>query len=317
MRRRDFLFTGCAAATAAGLAARETNPRWILVHEHVLVDFIDARDLDPTKPQHARYDREEVVRAALPHLREIAKLGCVRLQECTPNFLGRDPVLLERLSRESGVEIWTNTGLYSARDHRHLPEYALRESAAELSRRWIEEARGGIDGAVKPRFIKIGVNKGPLDELDRKIVEAAALTSKATGLVICSHTGDGRAALDQYDIVVKRGGVDAKRFVWVHAQNELDLGIHERLARAGCWIEFDGIGKPTAQWHLRCVRHMAGKRLLGRVLISQDAGWYSVGQPGGGNFRGFAYIWTDFAKQLTPAQRETLMWRNPRRCFGS
>ena len=310
MTRRHFLLS----AATAGAAVANAPAGWILVHEHVLVDFIDAKDL--TGPQHLRYDRDEVVRAALPHLQAIAKLGCVRLQECTPNFLGRDPVLLQRLSREAGLEIWTNTGLYSAREHRHLPDYALRETAQQLADRWITEASNGVDG-MEPRFIKIGVNKGPLDDLDRKIVEAAALTSKATGLVICSHTGDGRAALDQYDIIVQRGRVSAKKFVWVHAQNELDLGIHERLARAGCWIEFDAIGKPSAQWHLRCIRHMAGKRLLSRVLISQDAGWYSVGQPGGGNFRGFDYIYTGFRAQLDPGHWETLMWRNPRRCFGS
>lgn len=306
MTRRHFLST-CIAASAA----TKRPPKSILVHEHVLVDFIDAKDYTE-----GRYDREDVVRVALPKLKEIAELGCVRMHECTPNFLGRDPILLQRLSKESGIELWTNTGLYAARDRRHIPEYGHRESAAELAKRWIDEARNGLAGGVRPRFIKIGVNKGPLHALDRKIVEAAVLTSKETGLVICSHTGDGKAALEQLEIV-RAGKLRPAKFVWVHAQNELDLGIHERMARAGAWVEFDGIGKPTADWHLRCVRHMAEKRLLNQVLISQDAGWYSVGQPGGGNFRGYSYILQDFAPRLASGQREKLLWKNPLRCFGS
>ena len=182
IRRRDLLFSPLAAQAAA--------PPSILVHEHIMVDFVGAAKIQP-----GRYDSVEVAALALPHLKSIRALGCRRLLECTPNFLGRDPKLLVRLARESGVEIWTNTGLYGAGDFKYLPDYAQRESSADLAARWIGEARSGIDG-VKPRFIKIGVNRGPLHPLDRKLMEAAILTSRATGLTIAAHTGDdiGRRA---------------------------------------------------------------------------------------------------------------------------
>ena len=63
------------------------------------------------------------------------------------------------MSDATGIEIWTNTGLYAAGDHKYLPEYAHRESAEQLAKRWILEAQRGVDG-MKPRFIKIGVNRG-------------------------------------------------------------------------------------------------------------------------------------------------------------
>ena len=44
---------------------------------------------------------------------------------------------------------------------------------------------------MKPRFIKIGVNRAPLHPIDRKIVRAAALCSKYTGFTVASHTGGG------------------------------------------------------------------------------------------------------------------------------
>ncbi len=281
----------------------------ILVHEHVLVDFIGADRVAP-----GRYDAEEVFRLARPKLEEIRKLGCVRLQECTPNFLGRDPRLLARLADATGVELWTNTGLYGAANHKFVPAFARQETAEELARRWIGEARSGVDG-VKPRFIKTGVNRGPLDELDRKLVRAAAICSRETGLTIASHTGDGRAALEEIEIVGEER-VAASKFVWVHAQSEKDQAIHEKAARLGAWVEFDGVRAASADWHLECVRRMAAAGLLGRVLISQDSGWYRVGEPGGGDFRGYTYLFTDFLPRLDPAWRRALMVENPRKAFG-
>jgi phosphotriesterase-related protein len=299
-RRR---FVGALACPLWGQA------KSILVHEHILVDFIGADRIGP-----GRYDPEDVFRVARPKLEEVRKLGCVRLQECTPNFLGRDPRLCRRLAEATGIEIWTNTGLYGAANHKFVPGFARSETADQLARRWIAEFEQGIEG-VQPRFIKTGVNKAPLDELDRKLVRAAALASRATGLTVASHTGDGAAALEQLEILAEER-VPAGRFVWVHAQNEKDHRIHERVARAGAWVEFDGVGPKSIDWHLECVRFMAAAGLLGWTLISQDAGWYHVGEPGGGDYRGYTFLYTDFLPRLEPEWIDRLLWDNPLAAFG-
>jgi phosphotriesterase-related protein len=51
-------------------------------------------------------------------------------------------------------------------------------------------------------------------------------------------------------------------------------------------------------------------------LVSQDAGWYHVGEPGGGVFRGYTYLYSNFLSRLGPAQVSMLMWENPRTAFG-
>jgi phosphotriesterase-related protein len=299
VRRREFL-------RAAGRTVFAGKPASVLVHEHILVDFVGADQIRP-----GRYDREEVFRIARPKLEELRRLGCRRLLECTPNFLGRDPELLARLSDAAGIEIWSNTGLYGAADHKFVPAFAWGETAAQLAKRWIAETRE----AWRPRFIKIGVNRGPLDAIDRKLVRAAAITSRETGLTIASHTGDGAAAVEQLEIVIAER-VSPAKFVWVHAQNERDHGLHEKVARAGAWVEFDGIGPKTVEFHLECVRFLAAKGLLKRTLVSQDSGWYHVGEPGGGEFRGYTYLYTDFLPRLNPAEVLVLMWENPRAAFG-
>ncbi len=277
----------------------------ILVHEHVLVNF-----------KGAEFDQDTVFKMVKPHLDDIVRQGCRRFQDATPNFLGRTPKLLARLADATGLEIWTNTGLYAARDRQYLPDYAKTETAPQIAKRWVEEHRKGVDG-MKPRFIKIGVNRAPLHELDRKIVQAAALCSQETGLTIASHTsGAGPAALEQLEIVTATG-LDPSKFVWVHAYNEKDHAIHEKVAKAGSWVEFDGLGAASLAWHLECVQFMASKGLLGRTLVSQDAGYYRPGEPNGGAFRPYAFLYTDFAPKLSEAQARTILAENPVKAYGA
>lgn len=305
LRRREFL--------AAWIPARAPEPEQalpgsVLVHEHILVDFGGVN-----KP--SQYDRGAVLRMARPHLEEVRKLGCVRLLECTPQGLGRDPLLMKMAADLTGLEIWTNTGIYGAANRSGVPEWAWKENANQLARRWIAEWKKGISG-VRPRFIKTAVNGYPLEELDRRLIEAAGLTSLETGMTIASHTnGGGKAAEAQLDIL-DRLRCPLAKFVWVHAQNEKDHACHERVASAGAWVEFDGIGPKSRDWHLECVRFMEQRGLLGRTLISQDAGWYHAEVPGGGTYRGYTYIYTDFLPALAPAIRRQLLVDNPRKAFG-
>ncbi len=296
--RRGFL----AALAAPPASLTDT----VLVHEHVLVDFTSGK---------APYDEAEVFAIARPHLDAVKKLGVRRFLDCSPNFIGRNPKLLARLADATGLEIWTNTGLYAARNHQFLPDYAKTETAAQLARRWTMEYRQGVDG-VKPRFLKIGVNDGPLGALDKKIVEAAALCSRETGLAIQSHTGNGIAAWEQVEIVT-RAKVSASKFVWVHAYREKNHEFHEKVARAGGWVQFDGVDAKSMAWHLECVRFLQGKGLLGRTMISQDAGYYKPGQPRGGAFRPYTLLLTDLVPKLDPAWVEVLLKKNPVEAYGA
>ena len=304
MNRREFLFA------AAVVDPQVRVPGSVLVHEHILVDFVGAE-----KVTRDRYDVDEVVRLASPKLLDLKAHGCVRLLECTPNGLGRDPRLLARLQDATGVELWTNTGLYGAADRKGLYDYAWKEIALQLARRWIAEYKTGLWG-LKPRFIKTGVNAFPLEDIDRKLIAAAAITSIETGLPIASHTNGGaRAAVEQLGIL-DRLHCPLDKFIWVHAQNEKSLEAQEAIARAGAWVELDGISEATAARHRESVLHLHSKGLLGRVLISQDSGWYRVGEPHGGNFRGYAYLYSGFLPTIPRELWTPLLVDNPHRAFG-
>lgn len=288
-----------------------------LVHEHVLVDFVGAGEVG----RH-RYDAEEAFRVALPFLEEVESRGCRTLVECTPAYLGRDAALLRRLSTASGVNLVTNTGYYGAAADKFVPAHAWKETADELAARWTAEARDGIEGTgVRPGFLKIGVDAGPLSEIDRKLVTAAARCHLGTGLTISIHTGDGRAALDIVSVLAAEG-VAPEAYVWVHAQNETDRAVHVRAAEQGAWVEFDGVSEERLDAHVAAVADMRGRGLLGRVLVSQDAGWYRVGEPGGGAFRPYTLLFDAFVPAvrragLGEADVRTLLVDNPARALAS
>jgi phosphotriesterase-related protein len=287
-----------------------------LMHEHILVDFIGAEQVSPS-----RYDADRVFDTALPHLKQLRTLGCDTLVECTPAFLGRDPRLLQRLSGASGIQILSNTGYYGAAKDKHLPRHAFTESADQLAARWIREAEQGLDGStIRPAFMKIGVDEAPLSEVDAKLVRAAAIAHRRTRLPIAAHTTTGAAAMQELDLLAA-ADVPASAFIWVHAHAERDSGFHVTAAKRGAWVEFDGIAPATVGRHVDLVRLMKARGLLRHVLVSHDAGWYHVGEPNGGQFRPFDTLFTSFLPALrstgfTDADVRTLIVDNPRRALA-
>ena len=263
-----------------------------LIHEHILVDFIGADSITEN-----RWDKAKVVERSLPFLKQIKKLGCQTLVECTPSFLGKDPVLLKTLSDSTGLNILTNTGYYGALNNKYLPKFAFTETADQLASRWTNEWINGIDGSgVRPGFIKIGVADGNLSDLHKKLIIAAARTHLKTGLTIASHTGPAIPAFEQLEILQKEG-VAPEAFIWVHAQSEKDLSTHIKAAKMGAWISLDGIGEDNLEEYVTLIKHMKENNLLGKVLLSHDAGWYHPGEENGGEFRGYSTLF----EKLIPA----------------
>jgi phosphotriesterase-related protein len=325
--RRHFLATIGAAPLIAGV--KPADPPYTysakgkipvsemgttLIHEHVLVDFIGAEKISPDRWKH-----DEVIRKVLPYLLEIKERGIKTLVECTPAFIGRDVVLLKKLSEQSGLHILTNTGYYGASDNKYLPKWAFTETTEQLAARWIAEFENGIEGTgIRPGFIKTGVNSGKLSELHQKLIKAAALTHLKTGLTICSHTGPALPAREEIEIL-KQSGVHPSAFVWVHANGS--AGELENVGQSGCWISLDGVNADNIGKHAEWIGFLKNKGRLGQVLISHDAGWYRPGEPDGGEFRGFTTISDKLVPVLkengfTDADIRTLLIANPAKAFA-
>jgi len=296
-----------------------------LIHEHVMVDWIGA---DSTGSH--RWDRSDVVERAFPFLKKAKEHGVSAFFDCTPVYLGRDPLILKELSKRTGMHIVTNTGYYGAVDNRFIPKHACEDEAEEIARVWIDEFENGIEGSdVHPGFIKIGVaRQDTLSPMHKKLIEAAAITHKATGLPVVSHTGPDGPAFAQMG-VLKEEGVSPEAFIWTHAQQGTLEG-YIQAANQGAWISLDNLkSKPSndpeqsgnIDWYVDTLTKLKREGILNKILISHDSGWYSVGEEQGGNYRGY----TDIFEYLIPALKDNgftqedidlLLVKNPQRAYA-
>jgi phosphotriesterase-related protein len=296
-----------------------------LIHEHIMVDWIGA---DSTGNQ--RWQRKEIVERALPYLEELKEHGVTTFLDCTPAYLGRDPYVLKELSDRTGIQILTNTGNYGAQNNKYIPKSLLKASPKEMAALWIAEFRHGIDGSgIRPGFIKIAVeNEDILSEMHQRLVKAAALTHLETGMTIVSHTGRDGPALAQLKLL-REIGVSPKAFVWTHAQDGTIPGYLE-AASQGAWISLDNLNdqptnKPDSSgsinWFVKTLVELKGHGILNHILISHDAGFYTVGEKDGGDYRGYTDLFTKLIPRLeengfTQSDIDMMLRENPKRAYS-
>jgi len=294
-----------------------------LMHEHVMVDFGEVTGPD-------RYDRETVIETMQPYLESIVQQGVRTLVECTPAYLGRDVEILSRLSALTGLQIITNTGLYK---EPYLPAWALEAEPAELAERWVAEFRDGIEGTgIRPGFVKIAVNPGELLPVQRRIVCAAAITHRETGLAVMAHTADEQAAHESLDLI-ERERMSPGRYIIAHADQigaEVEpgseqwaqvLASHVALLERGAWLEYDSIGWRPIDRHVALITEMLERGYANQLLLSHDAGWYHVGEPGGGSIQPMTALLDDLVPALRRAGTDTrtlmqLLIYNPARVLA-
>jgi phosphotriesterase-related protein len=298
----------------SGLHYVVQNQIW-LSHEHILVDFIGADNIQPETWNH-----DTIIKLVMPYLEQLKDFNVKYFVDATPDYLGRDVLLLERISKLSGIKIITNTGFYGAVGNKYIPGYAFEMPAEDLAEIWINEFKNGIDGTtIKPGFIKIGVdNAEKMDPLHKKLAKAAALTHLETGLTIASHTGKAISLWPQLEIIQELG-VSPEAFIWVHAQQESDHNHYLRAAELGCWISFDGMGWEMEN-HIEKILFAKQNGILHRVLISHDAGWFDP-QKNEQNIIPFTNIFTQLfpvlkEKGFTDEELNLLVSVNPSKAFS-
>jgi phosphotriesterase-related protein len=297
MTRREFFAASAALAPSGAtsiMTVRGPVTPWtngvFLPHEHLFSAFGE----EPREK--AQYDEKALLASVVPAVEKIRQAGCAAIADCTTAYFGRHVALLKLISERAGVHILANTGYYGAAGDRYVPKHAYAETADQIARRWIAEWMEGIDGTgVRPGFIKLGVDPGPLTDIDRKLITAGARAHLETGLLITVHTGDSPAGVRDQLAVLKSEGVAPAAWSWVHANAVKDMAVLEEASAGGAWISLDGLASDTLDRHLELVRWMRQRGRHGQVLLSHDGNGFRIDKPG----KAFTALFTDFVPLLS------------------
>lgn len=247
-----------------------------LSHEHLVWDYMDSWMLYFEK----KYDEgrvEHLYNKLLPIFEELYKLGCRTIVEASPPMGGQNLMLMYRLSMGSGIRIIANTGLpfktYVYRVHKKFNE-------EELAQRWIEDFKNGLDTindiVIRPGQIKLLLGdegEGNLTTIDKKILKASIIASKATDMPIHCHLLKATAASEAIDLLEDES-FDFSKFLWAHAGNEGNFEIMEKAFSKGAWLGFDQIRPENYSKSCSMFKEALRRGYNERIILSQDYEFY-------------------------------------------
>lgn len=246
-----------------------------LMHEHITWDWGGSESAN-------QYSKEEVVATMLPYLLRLKEAGCSTFVDATTLGAGRDIDVLVRCARLSGLNIVTNTGAWDGGDRngQFVPQVLRNKGVDEIADVWCLEFFDGIEGTqVRPGFVKIALgDTGVITGLQERLLRAAARAAVRTKLSLQCHSFRTGPAV-QAASIAEEEKLPPQRFIWVHADGEMNLDAIEGLARRGVWVEFDTLARAKdLEPHVRLLQWALERGLRDRLLLSQDAGVFNYGE---------------------------------------
>ncbi len=294
-----------------------------LPHEHVMET---SGGIPHTYPD--LVDTKEVAGRAVTALKRVREQGVETIVDLTTFDIGRDVRLLQRVSKESGVNIACSTGTWL-----DVPRTFLTTGAERVARLFVREIEDGIEGTgVKPALIKASTDSEGLTPGAELSLKAAALASLATGTPISTHTwAPGRTGEMQVE-VFEREGVDPGKVCIGHSDDTDDIPYLISLLKRGVWLGLDHManyghreGTPDAATRMETIWKLVEAGYERQLLLSHDF-WISVGvftsdqmsDLQAGNPDGYSFIPLRVLPRLrelgaSEAQITTLTVDNPRR----
>jgi phosphotriesterase-related protein len=254
-------FTLRAVNTVLGPIAPE-RLGFTLMHEHVM---IGASGLFTSHPDLFGADPEA---RAIQALRRAREAGIHTVVDATTFDLGRDPNLLQRVSRESGVQIVNTTGWWL-----DVPRFLSGVSADQMAREFVRDVEEGFRGTgVRAGILKCaadfeGVTPG-LEVMARAVARAHA----ATGLPIMVHSyPTGQVARRQIQIF-REEGVDLTRVKIDHSNDTTDTEYLRWILDQGCYLGWDRYPGRLVSAHMRTItlKHLIDAGYGDRICPSHD-----------------------------------------------
>ena len=303
--------TGLIRTIGGDMPFAEAGPTY--VHEHLI---IDSPLVAETMPQIHLPSVEE----AVTEVQACVTAGVRTMVDAMPAGSGRSPDRLSRVSILTGVRIVAATGLHTERYYEDV-EWAREEGPDQLAERFMADIEKGMDlhdylgdqvdrTALKAGIVKVATMGEELSDRDLRLFEAAAITHRATGVPVLTHTEGGVGGLAQ----VKRLhslGVAPQRIALSHTDKVADHSYHRALMETGVFLCFDqAIRRPGPTGKLVITMLEAG--FGDQILLGTDGARRTLWSTLGGS-PGLAHLlhWSEETFDAGTVQR--IMVDNPAR----
>ena len=293
---------------------RMDNLYWIKTHWVQNIDNMQLLD-----PQLAIREAQLFHQAGGGTIVEVSSIG-----------LSRDPLGLVNISRATGLNVIMGSGYYVASSH---PRELYHKSVEEIAEGIVRDITVGVDDTgIRAGIIgEIGCSQ-PLDENEKKVLRAAAISQKHTGAPMSVHPSPSDELVQEIIDILRDAGADLSRTILCHcdifgfAPPTLD-----RIVGAGCYVEIDNFGQPAGvlfplqerliespsdAQRINCIIDLIGKGYLNHILISCDHCYKHTYVTYGGY--GYAHIIRDIIpamkmKGIRDEQIHTILVENPKR----
>lgn len=281
-----------------------------MYHEHLTIDLTEQKN-DPD----ARLEGE----ALLQDLKEIKKAGVKTIVELTNIGMGRDTARLRYLADQLGMNIIASTGFYK---EPYLPDLFYQKTKQELVELMVSEIETGIEGTdIKAGVIgEVGTSQ-EITAAEKKLLQAAALAQKETGVPIITHLTLGSCGVEQLEIL-ENAGADLTKVALSHLDLAADIDYVLKLAARGVFIGIDTIGKlkyQSDQFRIRLIKALLKAGFKDQILISTDITRLSHLKTNGGH--SYQYLLEEFVPKLKAAalsreEIEGILINNPAKLFA-
>jgi len=176
---------------------------------------------------------------AIEELQFFKRAGGNTVVDASLPGIGRDAAALKRISEATGLNIIMGTGFYVGETH---PKEFDSMTDAEIAALMVKELEEGVDGIPAGYIGEIGISE-IFDDKERRVLRAAAIAQKKTGVAINVHinpwTTNGIEAAD----ILLAAGVPCEKICISHIDVENREDYIYALLKKGVYVEFDNFGK--------------------------------------------------------------------------
>ncbi len=179
------------------------------------------------------------VQTAIEELTYFKKAGGNTVVDASLPGIGREPKKLAYIAEQTGLEIIMGTGYYVGETH---PEALQSMTEEEIAATMVKELTEGVDGVCAGYIGEIGISE-IFDDKERRVLRAAAIAQKQTGVAINVHINPWTVnGLEAADILLD-AGVKPEKICISHIDVENREEYIYALLKKGVFVEFDNFGK--------------------------------------------------------------------------